>query len=116
MTPIEIDARDYLEWMEIHNYAKTTIACRGRYLDYFMAFAHIRQFDEAKEIRLELLLAYQRRLFSYRKNNGLPLSFGTQAQRLIPVAQFFAWLRRVNHNRKRPREMVENGSTSVLGS
>lgn len=30
MTPIESEARDYLEWMEIHNYARLTIECRGR--------------------------------------------------------------------------------------
>jgi site-specific recombinase XerD len=28
------------------------------------------------------------------KANGSELSFGTQAHRLIPVAQFFSWLRR----------------------
>jgi integrase/recombinase XerD len=94
MTPIQIEARDYLEWMEIHNYARTTIECRGRYLDYFIAFAGAHDVDEAKEVSLELLLSYQHTLFAHRKRDGQPLSFGTQAQRLIPVAQFFSWLRR----------------------
>jgi integrase/recombinase XerD len=94
MTPIQIEARDYLEWMEIHNYARTTIECRGRYLDYFIAFACKHDVDEAKEVTLELILSYQHELFSHRKRDGQPLSFGTQAQRLIPVAQFFSWLRR----------------------
>jgi len=94
MTPIQIEARDYLEWMEIHNYARTTIECRGRYLDYFIAFACKHDVDEAKEVTLELILSYQHQLFSHRKRDGQPLSFGTQAQRLIPVAQFFSWLRR----------------------
>jgi len=30
---------DSLEWTKIHHYARTTIECRGRYLDYFIAFA-----------------------------------------------------------------------------
>ncbi|MGH9919836.1 MAG: tyrosine-type recombinase/integrase, partial [Nitrososphaerales archaeon] len=94
MTPIESEADDYLEWMEIHNYARTTIECRGRYLDYFIAFASNHEVDEAKEVTLELLLSYQHHLFAHRKRDGQPLSFGTQAQRLIPVAQFFSWLRR----------------------
>jgi integrase/recombinase XerD len=94
MTPIEADAHDYLEWMEIHNYAITTIRCRRRYLDYFLAFADEREVVEAKEVTLELLLAYQHSLFAHRKRNDQPLSFGTQAQRLIPVGQFFSWLRR----------------------
>ena len=94
MTPIEIDARDYLRWMAIHNYAKTTIKCRYRYLGYFVSFAHIHRVDEAKEVTLELLLSYQHDLFAHRKHDGEPLSFSTQAQRLVPVAQFFSWLRR----------------------
>ncbi|HUY22410.1 MAG TPA: tyrosine-type recombinase/integrase [Acidimicrobiales bacterium] len=94
MNPIETAAHDYLEWMEVHNYATTTIACRSRYLAYFFAFAHQHDVDEAKEVTLELLLGYQHTLFAHRKRDGEPLSFGTQAQRLVPVAQFFSWLRR----------------------
>lgn len=94
MTPIESEANDYLEWMEIHNYARLTIECRGRYLAYFITFARESAVDEAKEVTLELLLSYQHALFVHRKRDGQPLSFGTQAQRLIPVAQFFSWLRR----------------------
>jgi integrase/recombinase XerD len=94
MTPIEIEVRDHLEWMQIHNYASTTIECRERYLGYFVTFVTGRQVHEAKEVTLELLLAYQQSLFAHRKRDGQPLSFGTQAQRLIPVSQFFSWLRR----------------------
>ena len=85
MTLIEAEANDYLEWMEIHNYARTTIEGRGRYLGYFITFAEDRGVDQAKEVTLELLLAYQHALFAHRKRNGEPLSFGTQAQRLVPV-------------------------------
>ena len=88
VTPMETDARDYLEWMEIHNYAETTIGCRGRYLGYFVAFAKDKGMGEAKEVTLELLLAYQHALFAHRKRDGRPLSFGTQAQRLVPVGQW----------------------------
>jgi integrase/recombinase XerD len=94
MTPIEADASEYLEWMEIHNYAEKTIECRRRYLGYFFAFATTRAVTGAKEVDLELLLSYQHALFAHRKRNGEPLAFGTQAQRLVPVAQFLSWLRR----------------------
>ena len=59
MTPIEAEAHEYLEWMEVHNYARTTIEGRGRYLGYFITFAGTRGIDEAKEVTLELLLSYQ---------------------------------------------------------
>ena len=94
MTPIEADAREYLEWMQIHNYAERTIDCRRRYLGYFFAFAGARGVSEAKEVTLDLLLCYQHQLFTHRKRDGEPLAFGTQAQRLVPVAQFFSWCRR----------------------
>jgi integrase/recombinase XerD len=80
--------------MAIHNYAKTTIKCRRRYLAYFAEFAALHGVDESKDVTLELLLSYQRGLFDHRKRDGNPLSFGTQAQRLVPVAQLFSWLRR----------------------
>jgi hypothetical protein len=34
MTPIETDITEYLMWMKIHNYARTTIANREVYLRY----------------------------------------------------------------------------------
>jgi hypothetical protein len=38
MTLIEVEVRDPLEWMQIHNYDATTIKCRKRYLGYFVTF------------------------------------------------------------------------------
>jgi integrase/recombinase XerD len=107
MTPIEVEVRDHLEWMQIHNYAATTIKCRERYLGYFVTFTCGRGAHEAKDVDLELLLAYQHSLFAHRKRDGQPLSFGTQAQRLIPVSQFFSWLRREHR-------IVVNPATDLL--
>jgi len=94
MTPIETDVSDYLEWLEVHNYASTTVSCRARYLGAFTRFAEAAGIEGSEEVTLELLVDYQRHLFDHRKRDGQPLSFGTQAQRLIPVAQLFSWLRR----------------------
>jgi integrase/recombinase XerD len=94
MTLIEIDVRDYLDWMAIHNYARTTIECRSRHLGYFVCYAAEHGVAESTDVSLELLVSYQQGLFAHRKSDGNPLSFGTQAQRLVPVAQLFSWLRR----------------------
>ena len=59
MTTIEVDAKEYLEWMEIHNYAVRTVECRRRYLGYFFAFAGAAGVTDAKEVTLDLLLGYQ---------------------------------------------------------
>jgi len=94
MTPIESDVHAYLEWLKLHNYAVTTVKCRSRYLGAFVQFACSEGVERSGEVTLELLVDYQRALFDYRKRDGMPLSFGTQAQRLIPVSQFLSWLRR----------------------
>jgi integrase/recombinase XerD len=96
--------------MAIHNYAKTTTKCRYRYLGYlgyFVCFARAHGVEDANEVTLELLLSYQRDLFAHRKADGEPLSFGTQAQRLVPTAQFFAWLRRQHR-------IATNSATDLL--
>lgn len=94
MTPIEAAATDYLLWMRVHNYADTTIACRQRYLGYFIRFCYRHGIDDPCAVNFELLRSYQQQLFDHRKRDGLPLSFATQAQRLVPLCHFFSWLRR----------------------
>jgi integrase/recombinase XerD len=94
MTPIELDASDYLLWLRVHNYAETTIACRDRYLLYFTSFCREHGIDQAGRVEFELLQCYQRCLFEHRKRDGQSLAVATQAQRLVPVVHFFTWLRR----------------------
>jgi len=94
MTPIETDIKEYLLWMQVHNYAQTTIAGRVRYLGYLNGFLKERGIQNSEGVALEDLLLYQHMLFSHRKRDGLPLAVATQVQRLVPVAQFFSWLRR----------------------
>jgi integrase/recombinase XerD len=102
MTPIEREVDEYLVWMEIHNYASTTIKARRYHLGYFLTFAHQHAVLGARDVTLELLLTYQRQLFDHRKRNGSPLSVATQAQRLVPIAQFFSWLRREHRLEENP--------------
>jgi len=102
MTPIETDIGEYLMWMQIHNYARTTIAGRRRDLASLACFLAKRDIDTSEDVTLEDLLAYQHELFSHRKRDGLPLTVATQVQRLIPVAQYFSWLRRIGHLKVNP--------------
>jgi integrase/recombinase XerD len=94
MLSLQQDIDDYLLWMQVHNYARTTIANRRRYLAYFSSFALKLRILSSADVTLENLLQYQGFLFDHRKADGQPLSFGTQAQRLVPVTQLFSWLRR----------------------
>jgi integrase/recombinase XerD len=94
MTAFESDIDEYLLWLGVHNYAKTTIENRRRYLRYLSSFLAGEGIEEAEAVTYEMLKAYQEQLFGYRKANGQPLNFATQAQRLIPIQQLFSWFRR----------------------
>jgi len=92
--PILMDIEDYLLWMQVHNYAQTTIRNRERYLMYLTSFLTDREIKNGDEVGLEDLLAYQLELFNHKKRNGLPLIVATQVQRLVAVTQFFSWMHR----------------------
>ena len=94
MTAIEVAAAEYIVWLQVHNYAETTVACRVRYLGYFIEFCLRHGIDDPQAVTLEFLQAYQELLYEYRKRGGQPLAVATQAQRLVPVTHFFTWLRR----------------------
>ena len=102
MTPIEANVEEYMLWMRVHNYASTTILCRRRYLGYFTGFCQQDGVDEPGAVTFELLQSYQQRLFEHRKRDGQQLTVATQVQRLIPVCQFFSWLRRNGKLRTNP--------------
>jgi integrase/recombinase XerD len=94
MTTLHDEIERYLGWMRIHNYAATTTENRRRYLGYFRAFVAGFGVEDPAEVTYELVVSYQEELHARRKADGNPLSVATQAQRLIPVTQFFSWLRR----------------------
>jgi hypothetical protein len=80
MTPIKIDVRDLHSWMAIHNYAKTMISCRCRYLRYFVDFAAAEGFERSEDVTLELLASYQQSLFAHSRS--------PQARRHVPFLRY----------------------------
>lgn len=94
MASMSIEINEYLDWMAVHNYAATTVENRRRYLGYFESFAGSMGVERPGEVSYELALGYQESLHAHRKTNGAPLSVATQVQRLVPLTQFFRWLRR----------------------
>jgi integrase/recombinase XerD len=83
---------DHLLWLAAHGYAPTTLVVRRHHLFALATFLIERDVTEPRQVTPTLLDAYQRHLFHYKKVDGQPLSFRTQAQRLIPVKGFFAWM------------------------
>ena len=85
---------DFLTWCAVHGYAEGTLRARRYYLASFVAFCDERELFDVATISPSALESYQRHLYHQKKENGLPLSFRTQSQRLIPVKGLFAWLAR----------------------
>jgi integrase/recombinase XerD len=86
---------DYLSWCGVHGYSKATLRARRYYLASFLSFLDERELFDVESVTASVLDSYQRHLYHQKKTNGLPLSFRTQAQRIIPVKGLFAWLTRV---------------------
>lgn len=85
---------DFLTWCAVHGYSEGTLRARRYYLAAFVAFCESRELYDVASVTASVLDSYQRHLYHQKKANGLPLSFRTQAQRLIPVKGLFAWLTR----------------------
>jgi integrase/recombinase XerD len=91
-SPLMRAAEDHLGWLESHGYAKTTVANRAHHLRDLVEFLAERDISDPTAVTFAALESYQRHLFRHRKRDGAPLSFRTQAQRIIPVKALFAWL------------------------
>ncbi len=84
----------FLKWLAARNYSPRTIETRKTNIGIFIAWCGERHLRHPEEITLPILERYQRHLFYYRKPNGEPLTFRTQASRLVPLKAFFKWLTR----------------------
>jgi integrase/recombinase XerD len=79
-----------LEWLEVHNYAPTTVLGRSWAMTEFISWASLRGLTRPCEVTLPVLEAYQRHVALRRKPDGLPLSFSTQHKALVALRLFFA--------------------------
>jgi len=87
----------FSNWQLVHNYSPKTVETRERALRAFFTWAEMRSLTHPKDVTRPILQRYQRHLYFYRKKDGNPLSFRTQASRLTPIRAFFKWLARENH-------------------
>ena len=97
----------YLAWLGERGYSDETVGDRGRDLYAFIVWAAERGLGEPREITKPILERYQRHLYHWRKEDGQPLSFRTQAGRLTRVRGFFRWLARQNYILSNPASELE---------
>jgi integrase/recombinase XerD len=97
----------FLEWFASRGYSPMTMSLRSDALKRFIRWADERGIPKPQDVTRPILERYRRYLYHYRKENGEPLSFATQQQRLIPLRAFFKWLARENHILSNPASELE---------
>lgn len=97
----------HLESMEIRNYSKHSIKGRESDLGAFKSWCEDRGIDKASELTRPMIERYQRWLFHYRKKDGQPLKFKSQAKRLISIREFLKWMVRQHYLPFNPAAEIE---------
>jgi integrase/recombinase XerD len=87
----------FLEWTVTSGLSASTASIRRRALDSFIVWCDERGLARPQDITRPILQRYQGHLYHYRKANGAPLSFNTQATRLMPIVAYFKWCARESH-------------------
>lgn len=85
---------EWLRWLEVHNYAPSTILNRSWQMAKFVYWAHERGIVRPNEVTLPILETYQRHVTGRRKSDGMPLSHSSHQKAIIPLRLFFAWCTR----------------------
>jgi integrase/recombinase XerD len=91
---MEAAIADFLESLSVRNYSPVTVESRRHHLLRFTAWCAERSLLRPSEITRPILERYQRWLFHYRRHDGRPLSFRSQAQTLTAVRGLFRFLAR----------------------
>jgi integrase/recombinase XerD len=97
----------FLEWSASRGYAEQTRLLREIALRRFIRWCEERSIDRPQDVTRPILDRYRRHLYHYRKENGEPLSFATQQQRLLPLRAFFKWLAKENYILSNPASELE---------
>jgi len=97
----------HIEWMQVTGYADDTMRTRRTALKRFIAWCAERSIDNPCAITRPVIERYQRHLFYYRKEDGHPMTLGTQHGFLAPLKTFFKWLTRDNHIPFNPASELE---------
>ncbi len=97
----------FVEYLRVRNYSERTVDQRRKCLNWFTEWCEQRGLTRPADVTRPVLERYQRWLYHYRKEDGRPLSFGSQFTRLVSVRMFFKWLARNNHILSNPASELE---------
>ena len=107
LNPLRAYLAAFLEWTVTTGLSEQTARIRSHALDQFIRWCDEHGINRPQDVTRPILQRYQRYLYHYRKHDGAPLSFSTQATRLHPLVAFFKWLARENHILYNPASDLE---------
>lgn len=96
-SPLRAYESAFLDATRAAGLSAQTARIRQAALDGFIRWCDARGIRQPQEITRAILTRYQHHLYHYRKSDGAPLAFSTQANRLHALKAFFKWLARENH-------------------
>lgn len=97
----------HFEWLLVRGYSAETVKSRRSMLRHFIVWCAERGIEALQEITKPVLERYQRHLFYYRKQDGEPLTIGSQLNRLLPLKTWFKWLAKENYLLWNPASELE---------
>ena len=83
---------NYLEDLTINGYSQKTVEHREESLRRFLRWCEARDLNTPQEVDITLMTDFKKHLFYYQKQNGKPLSQGTQRGLLSDVKMYFRYL------------------------
>ncbi|WP_121886936.1 hypothetical protein [Sphingomonas sp. PP-F2F-G114-C0414] len=75
----------FLSALAVRNYSPATILDRRHSVATFILWCGERGIERPYEVTKPILERFQRHLYYHRKSNGEPLTFRTQAARMVPL-------------------------------
>ena len=99
---------EFLDWTAARQFSAMTVKARRIEMGYFIDWCEERSICRPDEVTRAILERYRQHVFLYRtKIAAAPLSFQTQAKRLISVRAFFQWMARQHHLLYNPASELE---------
>lgn len=99
--------RAHIEALRVRAFSDALLRTRESAVGYFILFCQERGITRASDVTRPVLERYQRHLFLYRKEDGLPISAVFQHGQLGALKLFFRWLARSNYILANPASEIE---------
>ena len=94
-------------YLTARNYSPWSVQGREHHLRYFLVWCGDRGLTQPGEITVAVIERYQRSLAHSRKENGKPLSFRSQRDRLATIRRFFRWMAKTRVVEMSPCETLD---------